>query len=59
MDNTWRKFAEINGMSQEDFFNEVITTTMAIMSMRLEEQDSNAIKITKGNYTLMLIDNDK
>lgn len=41
------------------FFDEVITTAMVIMSMKIDEQDSNAIKITKGNLVLMLIDNDK
>lgn len=58
-DNIWKDFAKLNGMSEGEFFNEIILVAMAVMSMKLDDEESNAIKITKGNHTLMLIDNDK
>ena len=57
--NIWKDFAALNGMSPKEFFNEITLATMSVMSMKLDESDSNAIKITQGQYTLMLIDNDK
>jgi len=57
--NIWRDFAEINGMSQDDFFDEVIRTTIALISNTLDKTDNKAIKITVGEYTLMLINNER
>ena len=57
--NIWKDFAKLNGMSPEEFLSEITLATIAAMSMKLDAQDSNAIKITQGQYTLMLIDNDK
>ena len=57
--NIWKDFAALNGMSPEEFLSEITLATIAAMSMKLDTQDSNAIKITQGQYTLMLIDNDK
>lgn len=57
--NIWKDFAELNGMSESEFFSEVTMTTIAVMSMKLDEGDSNAIKVTQGKYTLMLVDNEK
>ena len=59
MNNIWRDFAKLNNMSQEEFFSEVTLSAMAVMSMKLDDSDSDALKITNGQYTLMLIDNDK
>ena len=59
MNSIWRDFAKLNNMSQEEFFSEVTLSAMAVMSMKLDESDSDALKITKGQYTLILIDNDK
>ena len=57
--NIWKEFAALNGMSPEEFFSEITVAAMSAMSMKLDESNTNCIKITKGNYTLMLIDNDK
>ena len=59
MSNIWKDFAEINNMSQDEFFSEVVTSAMAMMSMKLDSEGGSAIKVTKGEYTLMLIDNSK
>lgn len=58
-ENIWRDFAKLNGMSQEEFSNEVILAAMSVMSLKLDKSDTNCIKITQGNYTLMLLDKDK
>ena len=57
--NIWKDFAKLNGMTPEEFLSEITLATIVVMSMKLDEQDSNAIKITQGQYTLMLIDNNK
>ena len=57
--NIWRDFAEINGMSQDDFFDEVVRTAIALISNTLDKTDNKAIKITVGEYTLMLINNER
>ena len=57
--NIWRDFAEMNGMSQDDFFDEVTRTAIALMSNTLDKTDNNAIKITIDKYTLMLINNER
>ena len=57
--NIWKDFAELNGMSEDEFFAEVTLSTIAAMSMKLDKSDSEALKITRGQYTLVLIDNDK
>jgi hypothetical protein len=58
MSDIWRDFAKLNNMSKDEFFSEVTLSAMAIMSMKLDASDSNALKITQGKYTLMLIDNE-
>jgi hypothetical protein len=58
-DNIWRDFAQLNDMTEEDFSSEVITSAMAMMSLKLDKSDLPAIKVTKGQYTLMLVDNEK
>lgn len=58
-ENIWKDFARLNGMTPEEFFNEITLATMSVMSMKLDEQDTNAIKVIRGQYTLVLIDNDK
>lgn len=57
--NIWKEFAELNGMSQDEFFNEITLATIAVMSLKIDEQSGDAIKINQGQYTLVLIDNDK
>lgn len=57
--NIWKDFAELNNMTEAEFFNEVTLSTMAAMSMKLDKSDSEALKITRGQYTLILIDNEK
>ena len=57
--NIWRDFAEINGMLQDDFFDEVTRTTIALLANTLDKTDNKAIKITVGEYTLMLINNER
>ena len=57
--NIWRDFAKLNGMSESEFFSEITTTAMAVLSMKLDKSDSDAMKITQGKYTLMIIDNEK
>ncbi len=58
-ENIWKDFAKLNGMSQEEFSSEIILAAMSVMSLKLDKSDTNCIKITQGEYTLMLIDNDK
>lgn len=58
-DNIWKDFAKLNGMSQDEFFDELIVATMAAVSMKIDEQNTNAMKITKGDYTLIVVDNTK
>lgn len=58
-ENIWRDFAKLNGMSQEEFSSEIILAAMSVMSLKLDKSDTNCIKITQGNYTLMLLDKDK
>ena len=58
-ENIWKDFAKLNGMSPEEFTSEMTLATIAMLSMKLDESDENALKITRGQYTLMLIDNDK
>lgn len=50
--NIWREFAALNGLSNDEFFDELVTATMAIMSMKLDGQDKDALIITKGEYRL-------
>ena len=59
--NIWRDFAKLNNMTQEEFFSEMVYTTMAMMSLKLDKADSDkdAVQITKGRYTLVLVDNEK
>ena len=62
MNNIWQDFAKLNGMTPLEFSNEIITAAMAVMSMRLDEDktnDTNAMKVTHGGLTLMLVDNSK
>jgi len=58
-ENIWKDFAKLNGMSQEEFSSEIILAAMSVMSLKLDKSDTNCIKITQGEYTLMLIDGDK
>ena len=58
-ENIWKDFAQLNGMSQEEFSNEIILAAMSVMSLKLDKGDSNCIKITQGNYVLTLLDKDK
>ncbi len=51
-DNIWKDFAGINGMSQDEFFDELVTATMAMMSMKLDKSDKNTLIITKGEFRL-------
>ena len=57
--NIWQDFAKLNGMNPDEFFDELIVTTMAAASMKIDEQKTNAIKLTKGDYTLIVVDNTK
>ena len=57
--NIWKDFAALNGMSPDEFFSEITLATMSVMSMKLDKSDLEAIKVTRGQYTLVLIDNDK
>lgn len=58
--NIWKDFAQLNGMSQEEFSNEIILAAMSVMSIKLDKEElSKTMQITKGQYTLRLIDNDK
>ena len=57
--NIWKQFAALNGMTTDEFFSELTLATISAMSLKLDEQDVNAIKVTQGQYTLMLVDNDK
>ena len=57
--NIWKDFAKLNGMEPEEFFNEITMAAMTVMSLKLDDAESNGIKITQGKYTLMLIDNEK
>ena len=50
--NIWREFAALNGLSNDEFFDELVTATMAAMSMKLDNQDKDALIITKGEYQL-------
>jgi len=50
--NIWREFAELNGMTQEQFRDEIIVSAMAIMSMMAEKDKSKEISVTKGIFTL-------
>jgi len=57
--NIWREFAELNGMTQDEFFDELVTATMAIMSMKLDKQDKDALIVTKGEYQLRFMEINK
>lgn len=57
--NIWKDFAQLNGMQPEEFFSEITMAAIAVMSLKLDDAESNGIKVTQGNYTLMLVDNDK
>ena len=50
--NIWREFAELNGMTQEQFRDEIIVSAMAIMSMMADKDKSKKISVTKGVFTL-------
>lgn len=57
--NIWAEFAKLNGMSPEEFLSEMMTATIAAMSMELDKSDTNTMKTTQGQYVLVLIDTDK
>jgi hypothetical protein len=48
--NIWKHFADLNGMTQEEFSAEIITVAQACLAMKLNEADEEAIKITSGQY---------
>tara|TARA_R110000737_G_scaffold347725_1_gene379956 strand:+ start:105 stop:317 length:213 start_codon:yes stop_codon:yes gene_type:complete len=57
--NIWMDFARVNGMSPSEFFSELTVATMAAMAVKLDESELDAIKVTHGKYTLILVDNEK
>lgn len=48
--NIWKQFADLNGMTQEDFEAEIITTAQAFLANKLDEAGEQALKITSGQH---------
>ncbi|HHZ71113.1 MAG TPA: hypothetical protein EYN54_12735 [Methylococcaceae bacterium] len=45
-ENIWRDFAELNGMSPKEFENKIITVAQAVLAMKLNKDNKDALKIT-------------
>lgn len=43
--NIWQDFAELNGMTPQQFENEIITVAQAVLAMRLNEAGEDELKI--------------
>lgn len=52
----WREFAELHDMNPEQFFNEIIDCSQAILAMKLVEVDKGKIELINsqcdGTYKL-------
>ena len=48
--NIWREFAALNGMTQKQFEDEIISTAQAVLAMKLNEAGENELKIIAGQY---------
>ena len=45
-ENIWRDFDELNGMSPKEFENKIITVANAVLAIKLNKDNKDALKIT-------------
>ena len=43
--NIWRDFAELNGMSPDEFTNEILLVAQAVLPMQLEQHGAQSMRL--------------
>lgn len=48
IENIWRDFANINGMTTDEFSKELILTVQAVLAMQLNKKGCDMVRITSN-----------
>jgi len=50
MENIWRDFAELHGMSPERFKDEILEVAQVVLAMHLAKEGGDEVTITNGQH---------